>query len=421
MNNVVPGSTTPSTQALAQIIAHAISQVITQPSPGLGLLKNGPTVGPTAASTTDARFDSDLQTGALIKKRLFRSARELIDNVKPAQWVVKGLLERDAMGLLYGPPGEGKSFLTVSLACCVATGTLWHGSKVATGPVVYISGEGQGGMGRRLAAWERANGVDPVIGGNLHISERAVPMLDEAAAREVVEEVNELCAGGPGPSLVIIDTVARAFTGGDENSTQDMTTFINHVDIYLRQPWGAHVLLVHHTGHEGGRARGNSALKGALDQEFSIVKDNSKIRSLSCTKMKDAQEPEPRCFSLDVIHIGDGVDNFGDIEKISSCVMRSLDASARPVARVAAGGTAITPVDLLKYLVDEWPGVEMLSKSLGVGKKAVDAALKVCADRGLIRHTNGGKGRGWELTSKGMRLNNMGSCSIAPEESATIQ
>jgi RecA-family ATPase len=74
--------------------------------------------------------------------------------------------------------------------------------------------------------------------------------------------------------MIIIDTLARNM-GGDENSTQDMNAFIQHLDTYLRQPWKCCVLVVHHRrGMDKDRSRGSTALKGALDAEYKVPLDS---------------------------------------------------------------------------------------------------------------------------------------------------
>ena len=378
-----------------------------------------PYTAPAAPAAAAERFEVDEKTGAITKKALFRSAFDLASSVKPASWVVKGFLEADALAVMFGAPGDGKSFIAVDVACCVATGTAWHGSKVQKGPVIYLAGEGMGGFGRRLSAWQKASGVS-LEGAPLHVSTRSVQFFNEESAQEAVDEVELLCAGGPPPSLVIIDTVARSFIGGDENSNSDMSLFINAIDTKMRQPWGAHVLMVHHSGHENGRARGATALKGVLDQEFGVAKSMSGLREFSCSKMKDAIEPPLRAFKLVPLVLGEAMDDFGDMEQITSCVMRLVSAEDAPVARVVSGGVSITPANVVMHLVDGWPGVAALAAELGVGLKAANMALKACHARGLITKTKEGAGRDLELTAKGRRLNVQGDSSIPAGDSAAI-
>lgn len=229
--------------------------------------------------------------------------------LKPPEFLLDGLLETETLGLLFGDPGCGKSFLAVDLALCVATGTAFHGRDVSKpGPVFYIAGEGHSGLARRFHAWARHHGqtLDDVP---LFKSERAAQFLDAASARAVAGAAQTLAGQHGPPALIVIDTLARNFGGGDENSTQDMNDFVSAMDD-LRAHWlGCCVLIVHHSGHnEKGRARGAMALKGALDFEFQLVKAGRDL-TLHNTKMKDAEPPDDMFFALEGVDIAPGINS----------------------------------------------------------------------------------------------------------------
>lgn len=97
------------------------------------------------------------------------------------------------------------------------------------------------------------------------------------------------------PAFVVIDTLARSFAPGNENDTADMGQFIDHINKYLREPFGCVVLMIHHTGHgTKGRPRGSMALTAGVDFIYQI-KEKDKIKlmvKMVCDKMKDAEEPK---------------------------------------------------------------------------------------------------------------------------------
>jgi hypothetical protein len=79
-----------------------------------------------------------------------------------------------------------------------------------------------------------------------------------------------------------------------------MAAFIKAID-NLKDQYSASVLLVHHTGHsEKDRARGSSVIKAALDVEYRFDKKGDAI-TFTCTKMKDAEECDPKIFELQQI------------------------------------------------------------------------------------------------------------------------
>jgi hypothetical protein len=213
------------------------------------------------------------------------------------QFVIDGLLETESLGLLFGDPGCGKSFLAVDLAASVATGTPFHGRATRQGSVFVIAGEGHSGLARRFAAWTKARNTS-LVGAPLFKSERAASFLDAASAAAVAQSVEALAREHGAPALIVVDTLARNFGSGDENSTSDMNQFVAAIDDLKANFAPCSVLIVHHAGHgDKGRARGAMALKGAVDHEFRLEKTGDLI-AVSCTKMKDAEPPPDAFFKL---------------------------------------------------------------------------------------------------------------------------
>ena len=135
-------------------------------------------------------------------------------------------------------------------------------------------------------------------------------------------EVNDLTiqirAANANPGLIVIDTVARTFVGGDENSAQDAGRWIEGMQKLARN-FQAAILAIHHTAKPRGNKlpaiRGSSAFHGAADAMIRVNKTGQKIR-ISCDKMKDAEEFAAFNVRLEVAQIGEesGV-------PITSCVI----------------------------------------------------------------------------------------------------
>jgi hypothetical protein len=229
--------------------------------------------------------------------------------IKAPDFLIVGLIEKGALGLMFGDPGCGKSFSAVDLSMCVASGHDFHGREVEQGSVFYIAGEGHSGLARRFHAWAQHHGV-PMDDLPLYKSERAASFLDGASAKAVADAVDEIAAEVGSPKLIIVDTLARNFGAGDENSTQDMNNFILAMDDLKDRYPDSVLLIVHHTGHaDKQRARGAMALKGALDFEFRLEKSGTTL-TLTNTKMKDAEPPEDMHFEFHGVKLG--VDDHGE-------------------------------------------------------------------------------------------------------------
>lgn len=231
--------------------------------------------------------------------------------VNPIAWLIDSYIEADALAVLYGPPGKGKSFLALDMSCCIATGLPFHGHEVKRGAVFYIAGEGHNGLARRLRAWAQHN--DTEMPALLFVSEAPTDLASASNATNVAEAVHQLAdTTGESPVLIVIDTMARNF-GGDENSATDVGQFIRNADT-LRRRWKATVLIVHHSGKNGERgARGSSALKGAADAEYEVSRnEDDQLIRLTPRKMKDAEEPSPLTFELVGVPVRDDAGSLVD-------------------------------------------------------------------------------------------------------------
>lgn len=231
-------------------------------------------------------------------------ACDLPTTLKPPAWLARHYLEANALSVLFGEPGAGKSFLALDLGLSIATGTTWHGNRVKQTPVVYLCGEGWGGLQRRMHAWRDWHQVD-WRAAPFALTKRAIPLGNKQAAEALKRDVDAIIERlGDAPGLFIVDTLARNFGAGDENSTKDMSLFIDHVGAYLMEAYKAGVMLVHHTGHgDKQRARGSSSLKGAVDAEYFVTKGEGGFVELSGLKMKDAILPQTLYFSMRVVDL----------------------------------------------------------------------------------------------------------------------
>lgn len=256
--------------------------------------------------------------------------------LKPPEFLIKPWLEKDTLSLSFGDPGCGKSFFAIDMAACVATGSDFHGLQVNQGPVIYIAGEGQNGIGRRFMGWSIVHGIN-LKAAPLYLSSIPIGLCDAdqvQAAMDAIDEIAEIA--GP-PALIVIDTVARNFGSGDENSTADMSRFIAAAD-QIRSLYHSAVHLVHHTGHgDKSRARGSMALKGALDAEYRLEKDQDGIVRVKATKMKDAGLPEPMAFEIRGVDLG-LKDEDGDM--VTSAVLHRVEYT-QPVAAAQKSGKAL--------------------------------------------------------------------------------
>ena len=241
---------------------------------------------------------------------------------KPPEWIVDQILPEGAFSVLYGPSGSYKTFLALDMALSVACGVEWRGVAVRPMPVAYVAGEGVGGLYKRILPWmvARSQGRTPAF----HILDHSVQMTEAEHLDALVAGVEDLAVK---PGLIILDTLARNFGSGDENSTQDMNRFVAAVDT-LRKATGAHVMAIHHTGKEASKgARGSSVLRAAVDTEIEIDRtEGTNCVTLSLTKQKDAEEIQPMLFEMVKAEAVDPVSG----EVLASVVPSIREANSTP-------------------------------------------------------------------------------------------
>lgn len=220
-----------------------------------------------------------------------------LDLIPPPEPLIEGWLYRDSLARLWGPSGAGKSHVAVDFAASIATGTPWHGCAVKQGVVVYVVAEGASGMGQRRRAWQEHHGV-------ARTGVRWVTMPVQVMGPDWARFVAEVVALGP--ALVILDTQARVTEGIDENDNTAMGEVVGALE-RLREATKACVLLVHHQGTgDADRARGASAVKGAMATEVSVSKRlGSAEVTVRNVKQKDAAEADPMVLTL--VPVGDSV------------------------------------------------------------------------------------------------------------------
>jgi|11_taG_2_1085331.scaffolds.fasta_scaffold03715_6 hypothetical protein len=208
-------------------------------------------------------------------------------NMPPVKWLVDGVITKHGFSALYGAPGVGKSFIALDIALSVAYGRAWHDRTVDGGKVLYIAGEGVGGLGKRVKAWETHYGLNDNV--PLQVVPKAVQFRDEADIQELIDTIDHF---GGGYRLIVIDTVARSMVGMEENSSSESGIFVAACD-RIRTHADCALLAIHHSGKDASRGmRGSNALLGAVDTSLQVKAAGKENVLMHVEKQKDA-EPVP--------------------------------------------------------------------------------------------------------------------------------
>jgi RecA-family ATPase len=217
------------------------------------------------------------------------------------EWLVEKYLTTDAFGVVFGPPASTKSFWVLDMGLCIAAGVPFNGHEVKQGHFLYAIGEGLRGLKWRIEAWFLAHpDVDEdEVRRHLHIIPDVPHLLEKdhvSRLHNTAEHIHKTC--DTQLQLVAIDTWARSLVGGDENSQKDAGMAIDACE-RIRRLTGSSVLVVHHTGADGMRERGSTALRAAADVSLMVNHDEA-TRSTSVTvkKMKDGESGSVSRYQL---------------------------------------------------------------------------------------------------------------------------
>ena len=238
----------------------------------------------------------------------------------PMEWIIKGVLPRAELGVLFGASGSGKTFVALDLAFSVARGNAWRDRRTARGRVVVIAAEGGAGIGKRGEAYARYHEFD-LRGCDVHVITATPNFLNDDDISEVIAEINNI-----GPiDVIVTDTFAQVTPGANENTSEDVGRALANLKL-LHEATGAMNLVVAHAGKDLSKGvRGWSGLKAAADVQIEVVRHENGDREIIIEKMKDGEDGLRWGFRLEVVEVG--IDNDGDI--ITSCVAVPTELQAK--------------------------------------------------------------------------------------------
>jgi hypothetical protein len=263
------------------------------------------------------------------------------------QWLVRDLLLEGGLTMAFGAPGAAKSFFALEVGAAIAQGRDVFGRRTIAGSVVYAAGEGVGGLRNRYVAMVKDGRLSE--DAPLVLVPRAIDLAVSDGDTDAL--IALLRSMTPSPVLVVVDTVARALGGVDEDA-EAFGALIRRCD-RVRAETGVAVLLVHHQGKNAAMgARGHSSLLGAVDVSARI-EDVDGVRNVIAEKVKDGREGPWASFTLRVVDLGHDVEG----EPISSCVVDQVDAVPAIGRRRKPQGQAGVAYDALVATINEGGGV----------------------------------------------------------------
>lgn len=192
---------------------------------------------------------------------------------RPVNWLVEGLIGQGDVTLLFGEPGVGKSWLSLSLALAMVQGwDSWLGLDlhVKNPRVLYVDEENpEDVIYQRLQQLGLRNEDAPHM---RYLHEQGIRMDKEPDA--ILEEAIAF-----EPGLIVLDSLTRIHTE-NENDAGAIARLFNDGIKPLARETGATVLLLHHARKPGAdgssysRARGSGDITASVDTGLDIRQPN---------------------------------------------------------------------------------------------------------------------------------------------------
>jgi hypothetical protein len=239
---------------------------------------------------------------------------------------VEDLLCENQFSVIYGESNCGKTFFMLDLAMHVALGRPWRGKAVEQGAVIYAALEGGHGTRNRIVAFKNYFDIKESI--PLAVIPSSINFLDpDGDILTLVAAIAKAHIRLGKVRLVVIDTLARAISGGDENSSVDMGRLVSNAD-YIRSVTGAHIAFIHHSGKDAVKgARGHSSLRAAVDTEIEISRvDTDSPSQIKIVKQREMEMIEDMAFRLERVELGENKRH----KPVTSCVVLPAEVSHQP-------------------------------------------------------------------------------------------
>lgn len=382
-----------------------------------------PLSGPTATVSRQGFGATVLTTGPLFDIAEASASRFLAVPPKPRIWLLKDYLPAGVVGSVIAPGGTGKSQLVLQLTASVAAGLpfcdTWETG--APGEVLALLAEDDEDeihrrlslIARRLTEAHKKQDVRAAIERNLYVRSVVAEnnlltssglhreMHDTGYAARIVATVRGL----KNLKLIVLDPASR-FRGGDENSAEDVTRFIEALE-RIRKETGATVIVIHHANKasmQGGEqtqaaSRGSSAFSDGIRWQMNLaglsedeakgfgVPATDRRHYLSVTMTKNNYAPPQPTIYLKRAEGGVLVRAALDDAKKGEKIM------LRVVAKIASIG-AISADRFEK----EYGG---LTNILGVGERALRGYIHRALEAGYLSRPETGRERPLTVTELG--------------------
>lgn len=296
------------------------------------------------------------------------------DRIPDPSWLIRDLLPAKSTVMLYAPPGGWKTFLALDWCMTIASG-LDKWGEVDPGATVYIAAEGATGLARyRRPAWRLLHGIWQQVPFYVVPTMPWISRLDDITALcdTIIAQVGH-------PKMLVIDTLARAMMGLEENSAKDSGIAIEAIEI-MKRKLDCTVLALHHTKKDGTGYRGSGAILAGFDSAILLEANHENMTAEVWAKRHKDAETRNYPWRIKAEKLADSLafrmatdDDFGPGDGIRAADVGSILRAMQP-----HGATEDNPV-VANVVIEELARLKMQDK------KRVAREFTSLAKRGLLK------------------------------------
>jgi RecA-family ATPase len=198
------------------------------------------------------------------------------------------------------------------------------GNPVMQGGAVYVTGEGQGGLAKRVAAVAAEFEMSAT---DTFLYMRVMPrLLYDQEVKDFIAAVKLLTAHWTVPIRIIgFDTFNRAIVGGSESEGKDVAKLLD-ADNRIKEAFSCATMYAHHPGKaEGNFSRGHSSFQGDPDVNAAFS-GKSGTRTIEIKKQKDDEDGNVIGYSLRQVRLGSHIKTG---EPVTTCVVDWVEGAPR--------------------------------------------------------------------------------------------
>lgn len=310
---------------------------------------------------------------------LVSTADLLAKEIKEPEWIVKDLIPLNGITALSGPPGQGKTWITLAIAISIARGEpLFNEFPVKKGAVLIVDEENNENMtaGRiRLLKADKEDHIHWLIQKQFKLGNE-----DHLKTVKQLAENNNV-------SLIIFDSLVRIHDA-QENDAREMA----QTSSYLRKLMGKEhtILFTHHHRKErifdpnqiGNSMRGSSDILASVDAHIAIQMkstDEEHTREITVYVSKQRQAEEIGPFKLKMTSIDDQV--------------AFEYAGKEDIQKTKLERTKLIVMEILNTELATQEIIDRVSQVDTIGKTMVSRALKSLEQDKLIKKEVGSAGK----------------------------